>query len=127
MRIVDYLKNIPVRRQSAMKTTAKTLVKIKRALQAFALARPKVRFSLKVLKAKTEKDNWIYAPKAEATTADAATKVVGKKVTDQCEWMSWSTLDAKVQGAKQDIYRFECLLPRPNCGPYPRPMWVTCS
>lgn len=127
MRIVDYLKNIPVRRQSALKTSAKTLAKIKRALQAYALARPKVRFSFKVLKAKTDKDNWMYAPKAEASTADAATKVVGKKVTDQCEWKSWSTLDAKVQGSKQDIYRIQCLLPRPDCGPYPNPMWNASS
>ena len=115
-RIIDYLKAVPVRRQTALKTAAKTLAKIKRLLQAYALARPKVRFSLKVLKAKTEKDNWMYAPKAEATILDAATKVAGKKVTDQCEWKSWSTVDATVQGLKQDIYTFECLLPGLTCG-----------
>ena len=116
IRIVDYLKAIPVRRQTALKTAAKTLANIKRLLQAYCLARPKVKFSLKVLKAKTEKDNWMYAPKAEATTFDAVTKVFGKKVTDQCEWKSWSTIDAKAQGLKQDIYKFECVLPGLKCG-----------
>ena len=116
VRINDYLKTIPVRRQTALKTAAKTLAKTKRLLQAYSLARPKVRFSLKVLKAKTEKDNWMYAPKAEGTTSDAATKVAGKKVTDQCEWKSWSTVDANFQGLKQDIYKLECLLPALKCG-----------
>ena len=106
-----------MRRQTALKTAAKTLAKIKRLLQAYALARPKVRFSLKILKAKTEKDNWMYAPKTDATILDAATKVAGKKVTDHCEWKSWSTVDAKgQQGLKRDIYTFECLLPGLKCG-----------
>ncbi|KAL8651192.1 MAG: hypothetical protein Q9226_004813 [Calogaya cf. arnoldii] len=90
VRITDFLKSIPVRRQTALKESAKQLAKIKRTLQAYALARPSVRLSLGVLKAKSDKSNWIYAPKSDVSVLDAAVKVVGKKVTDQCGWVVWT-------------------------------------
>ncbi|KAL8852846.1 MAG: hypothetical protein Q9221_002221 [Calogaya cf. arnoldii] len=90
VRITDFLKSIPVRRQTALKESAKQLAKIKRTLQAYALARPSVRLSLSVLKAKSDKSNWIYAPKSDESVLDAAVKVVGKKVTDQCGWVVWT-------------------------------------
>ncbi|KAI4134336.1 MAG: hypothetical protein LQ347_001610 [Umbilicaria vellea] len=83
IRVVEFLKNLPVRRQTALKSTAATLSKIKRTLKAYAIARPATRFSLKVLKAKNDKDNWVYAPKAGACASDAAIKVVGKEVVGQ--------------------------------------------
>lgn len=117
VRITDFLDTIPVRRQSALKNNSKILSKIKTSLQAYALARPNVKFSLKVLKAKTEKGNLIYAPKPKASTADAATKIIGKKVTEQCQWKLWSSMEADHQSvSSQDMYRFECLLPKPQCG-----------
>ena len=75
-----------------------------------------MRISLKVIKAKTEKGNFMYAPKSEASITDAATKVIGKKVTDQCEWRAWTLPDADRQGSSQEIYTFECLLPKAQCG-----------
>ncbi|KAL9579343.1 MAG: hypothetical protein Q9203_006735 [Teloschistes exilis] len=70
--------------KTALKDSAKQLTKIKRTLQAYALARPSARLALKVLKAKNDKDNWTYAPKHEASVSDAAVKIIGKKATDQC-------------------------------------------
>lgn len=56
-------------------------------LQAYALARPNIRFSLRVLKAKTVTGNFIYAPKAGASSVqDAALKIFGNNCTSQCSW-----------------------------------------
>ena len=128
VRIVDFLKSIPVRRQTALKSPAKLLFKIKKMLQAYALARPSIRFSLKVLKAKTDKGNWMYAPKRgatpEAVLTDAAIQVVGKKVAEQSKWTVWSssttdqTATAGVEVAKNDSYMIEAILPVPACGQY---------
>ena len=83
IRIVDFLKSIPVRRQTALKQTTKDLFSIRKTIQAYALARPAIRYSLKVLKAKNDKANFTYAPKAEASVSDAATKIFGMKVVEQ--------------------------------------------
>ena len=64
VKITDFIKSNPVRRQVALKHTDQSLKRIKHILQSFAFARPHVRFSLKVLKAKNDKGNWMYAPKA---------------------------------------------------------------
>ena len=101
VRVTDFLKHLPVRRQTALKSVPKILAKIRSLLQAYALARPAVRFSLKVLKAKNEKLNWLYAPSSGAgggKVVDAALKVVGQVAVAQCEWVSWSS-DA---GLRQD-------------------------
>ncbi|KAL9633116.1 MAG: hypothetical protein Q9204_003531 [Flavoplaca sp. TL-2023a] len=126
VRITDFLKTIPVRRQTALKDSAKQLAKIKRTLQAYALARPSVRLSLKVLKSKTDKGNWIYGPKSDASVLDAAVKVVGKKVTDECQWLVWDPNSPSAEaettqgdgGTVSEItessYRVEALMPKPD-------------
>ncbi|KAL8668991.1 MAG: hypothetical protein Q9168_006405 [Polycauliona sp. 1 TL-2023] len=128
VRITDFLKNIPVRRQTALKHSAKQLSNIKRTLQAYSLARPSVRLSLRVLKAKTDNGNWIYAPKSDASVSDAALKVVGKKLMDECQWVVWApnTLSSEVGAIQGDettapatisqTYRVEALLPKPDAG-----------
>ncbi|KAL8998189.1 MAG: hypothetical protein Q9169_002674 [Polycauliona sp. 2 TL-2023] len=126
VRITDFLQSIPVRRQTALKESAKQLAKIKRTLQAYTLARPSVRLSLKVLKAKNEKGNWTYAPKSDASVSDAALKVVGKKVTDECRWVVWTPNALREEtGAIQEdgptasatttsTYQVEALMPKPD-------------
>ena len=91
-------------------------------LQAYAIARPSIRFSLKVLKAKNEKGNWIYAPKPGATVVDAATKVFDHLVVGQCEWRVRSYDDMSNEtsssaGSSEGIV-VEALFPRPHCGKY---------
>lgn len=86
VRITDFIKAQPVRRQQALKNVEKVLKKIKQMLQAYALARPHVRLSLKVLRAKNDKGNWIYAPKPNGNVEDAALKVVGSACVSQCTW-----------------------------------------
>ena len=85
MRIQGFLTNIPVRRQTALKSVSKTLVSIRKLLQAYALARPEVRVSFKVLKAKDGKSDWSYAPtSAGAGLLEAVSRVAGKEVAAQC-------------------------------------------
>ncbi|KAI4716858.1 hypothetical protein E4T48_06948 [Aureobasidium sp. EXF-10727] len=86
VRIVNFLKNQPVRKQVALKAAPKTLTKIKQLLQSYAFARPATRLSLKVMKAKNDKDNWTYAPKIGSGIEDTAFKVVGKPCASQCTW-----------------------------------------
>ncbi|KAL8721993.1 MAG: hypothetical protein Q9225_001428 [Loekoesia sp. 1 TL-2023] len=129
VRVTDFLKNLPVRRQTALKDSTKQLMKIKRNLQAYAFARPSVRLSLKVLKAKNEKGNWVYAPKSGANVSDAAVKIVGKKVSDQCQWVIWepdkrstpvatSISGTTKQSTNSDTtYKMEALIPKPGGDP----------
>ena len=92
-----------MRKQNAEKYASKCLPNIKRMLQAYALARPKVRISMRVLKAKNERGNFMYAPKSGAATVmDAALKVIGRECALQCQWF---VLESN-RG-----YRIEALLP----------------
>ncbi|KXT08621.1 hypothetical protein AC579_5969 [Pseudocercospora musae] len=84
VRITDFIKNNPVRRQVVLKNAETCLKKIKRTLQAYAFARSRVRLSLRVLKAKDNKAGWIYAPKPNGNAGDVACKVVGAACTQQC-------------------------------------------
>ncbi|KAM3419672.1 PMS1 protein-like protein 1 [Cercospora zeina] len=104
VRITDFIKANPVRRQVVVKNTESCLKKIKRTLQAYAFARPRVRLSLKVLKAKNNKYDWIYAPQAGGNAEDAAFKVVGAACASQC---IWSILE-------DGGFTLQAFLPRPD-------------
>ena len=86
VKITDFIISNPVRRQVALKHADQSLKRIKHILQCFAFARPHVRFSLKVLKAKNDKGNWMYAPKVGGNAEDAAFKIVGAACASQCIW-----------------------------------------
>lgn len=125
VRLVDFLKNIPVRREAAIKASAKSIKKIKRLLQSYAFARPSVRFSLKVLRAKSAHANWEYVATKQSTALDAAVKIVGKKVVDQCQWKVWNSCVDENPGeselgineaASGASYKFEAIVPTPSCG-----------
>ena len=86
MRIQKFLTKVPVRKQTAEKTCAKTLVDVRKMLNGYAFARPDVRLSLKVLKSKNAKDNWSYARGApNASMSEATTKIVGKPLSGICK------------------------------------------
>jgi DNA mismatch repair protein MutL len=104
IRIANFLKNQPVRKQVALKAAPKTLAKIKQLLQSYAFARPATRLSLKVIKAKNDKDNWTYAPKIGGGIEDTAFKVVGQPCASQCAWA-----ELEYEG-----YTVEAFLPRPD-------------
>jgi DNA mismatch repair protein MutL len=104
VRITDFIKSNPVRRQVALKHTDQCLKRVKHLLQSFAFARPHVRFALKVLKSKNEKGNWMYAPKAGGNAEDAAFKIVGAACASQC---TWSVVE-------QNGFSLQAFLPKPD-------------
>ncbi|MCJ1313051.1 hypothetical protein MMC25_006727 [Agyrium rufum] len=120
--IKDFLRIFPVRRETALRHPAKLHTKAKSLLQAYALARPNVRFSLKVLKAKNDKGNWTYAPKGTASLYEAALKILDQKAVKQCHVKHWEwdaldrkgtiLLDDEGEARSAQQWRIEALLPR---------------
>lgn len=118
VRIENFLKHIPVRRQTALKAATKHLTRIKKLLQAYAIAHPPKRFSLKVLKAKNENSNWTYAPGAYASLSDAALKVAGTEVSSCCivKVLSSQSLAQNERSSNQGDYEATAFLPKPPFG-----------
>lgn len=104
VRITNFLVRQPVRKQVALKGTAKTLAKIKQMLQAYAFARPETRLSVRVLKAKNNRDNWTYAPKPDGDIEDTALKVVGKPCVSQCAHFT----------TQSDGFTINAFIPKPD-------------
>jgi hypothetical protein len=73
-------------------------------MQAFALARPTIRFRLRLLKAKNSNGDFVYAPKANANIEDAVLKVIGKDCALQCDWTALET----------DGFEIHAFLPKPG-------------
>lgn len=111
LRITDFLKYIPVRRQTALKDATKVLAKIKKLLQTYAFARPAKRFSIKVLKAKNENYNWMYAPSPDAQITDAAMKIVGRDVSSCCVVKKFPSVSSD-----QSSYELLAFLPKADAG-----------
>jgi DNA mismatch repair protein MutL len=80
--ITKFMYNIPVRKQTFLKETSKSLGKIKELLQAYILARPNIKFSFKV--SKESKASWSYAPRPSDGVKEAVTQLFGKEVASQC-------------------------------------------
>jgi DNA mismatch repair ATPase MutL len=86
VKATHFLEHLPVRKQTAIKNSSKVLAKIRRLMQAYALARPSIRLQLHVLKANNNKVDFIYAPSANANVEHAVLKIIGKTCALQCEW-----------------------------------------
>jgi len=118
VRISDFLKCIPVRRENALKNSAKTLAKIQRTLRACAFARPGVRFSLKVLKG--GKCNWLYAPKKTPIQQLDLSLIIGKDAASQCIKCSYPPPiqdgGETSRGDCHDTYSIEAFIPRTDAG-----------
>lgn len=86
-------------------------------MQAYAFAQTSRRFSLKVLKAKNESNNWMYAPSAEGNLADAALKIAGREVATSCVLKECSSdLPQDPNSGIQSRYELVALLPKEALG-----------
>ncbi|KAL5357320.1 hypothetical protein BJX96DRAFT_163005 [Aspergillus floccosus] len=117
VRVSDLFKHIPVRRQTTLRNTTKNLARVKRLIQEYAAAQPSKRLSLKVLKAKNENGNWMYAPKPNASLMDAALKIAGTDVASTCVLKHWpfteATSEPPYMGSELDC-RMTALVLDPN-------------
>jgi hypothetical protein len=76
------------------------------------------------MKAKNEKDNWMYAGKPGSTVADAVLRIFGKDLATHCEFREWGFLEEKNAlgskispwTARASNYVISALLPKPDCG-----------
>lgn len=121
MRVQDFLKNVPVRKQTALKTSAKILTNVRKLLYAYSFARPEVRLSFKVLKSKDDKLNWNCAPStSETTLSEHAVKIVGKSVASQLtsRTLGHGEIDGS-EHSEDGQYRIEALVISPNLGAKP--------
>lgn len=136
VRVEKFLHNLPVRRQAVEKISVKMLAQTKRMLQAYALARPYLRLSLKILKAKDRKGDWTYPKSGAVSTSqlqasfNAASDIFGKKLTSQCQLTSsfWSSTGEQIDEAtsekvgpnasRDEAYNFEAIMATKDCGSY---------
>ena len=110
------------------------LAKVRKMLQSYALTRPHLRLSLKILKAKDRKGDWTY-PKGGALSAsrveasfNAATDLFGKKLTSECESSvsSWSSTGEQIDeimvehpgssASSDEAYTLEAIVAKRDCG-----------
>ncbi|KAI0016062.1 hypothetical protein F4780DRAFT_711149 [Xylariomycetidae sp. FL0641] len=73
---------LPVREQAAIKEAKKTLDKIQELLRSYAMARPRLKLSFKVLREPGK--NWTYSPKSNATAKEAVLQMFGTYVAACC-------------------------------------------
>ncbi|EEQ88053.2 hypothetical protein RJZ56_003350 [Blastomyces dermatitidis] len=98
VRISEFLKLVPVRKQIALKSAPKTLNQMKKVLNAYVLSRPEIRLSFKILKTKSD-SSWVYASTENATVSTAMLRVVGAEAISQCTTITWP----QIQGGDDDF------------------------
>ncbi|KUI54097.1 hypothetical protein VP1G_01340 [Cytospora mali] len=115
VRVTALFSRLPVRKQVILRESQKNIVNIKHLLHAYALAKPQIRLSFKVIGGNVKK-SWSYSPPPQVTVKEAIVQVFGTGVMSQC---LFQTLDAKM-GIEDDILHngpelvIEAVLPKPD-------------
>ncbi|KAK3488659.1 uncharacterized protein B0T23DRAFT_421551 [Neurospora hispaniola] len=79
--VTDLFGAYPVRHKRAISEATATVLKVKGLLECYALARPQVKLSFKVLGGK---QSWSYVPTSGAALKDAVVQVMGRELAAQC-------------------------------------------
>lgn len=79
--VTDLFGVYPVRHKRAISEATATVLKVKGLLECYALARPQVKLSFKVLGGK---QSWSYVPTSGAALKDAVVQVMGRELAAQC-------------------------------------------
>lgn len=114
--VAGLFKAVPVREQVAEKEAHRNLAKAKHLLNAYALARPTIRLSFKVLGGDI-KQTWSYCPRPDASVREAVVQVFGAGVMSECV-LKTVTTDT---GSQMEHYAcdgsritIEAVLPKPD-------------
>lgn len=117
--------NFPVRLRAAKQEATKTIQAIKRLLQSYALARPHVKMTFKVLGAPDTV--WQYTPGPKINPKEAVLRVFGSKLSSVCSLYQLSgsetgpcadsMSDCSSETANTKSLEFEAVLPRPDADP----------
>src|SRR5690606_21205247 len=93
VKVTNFLKSLPVRREVVAKAPQKLYPQIRKILITYALSRPDVRFSFRIVggpkKAGGKSEDWVYAP--SKLVHEAVTKIVGKEISSNCIWKEFDT------------------------------------
>jgi DNA mismatch repair protein MutL len=108
--VLNFMSKLPVRKQTALKSASKTLVKTKELLQAYALARPSIRFSLKITK--DSKGSWSFAPRPSDGVREAVSQIIGKEASMHC--LSKTLTFSEPRKTGENEFRVEIYLPKPD-------------
>lgn len=114
--VAGLFKLIPVREQVAFREAQKNLAKTKQLLESYALARPLVRISLKVLGG-DDKQTWLYSPRPQSSLREAVVQVFGAGLMPQCVLKTVATkTDCRTEGSAHDGHELtiEAVLPKPD-------------
>lgn len=86
------------------------------------MAQPSKRYSLRVLKAKNENNNWSFVPGSDSTIADAAVKVVGRDAASSCSTKEFTSTANSTDDddSNEKSYQLMALLTRPDAGTFPQ-------
>jgi DNA mismatch repair protein MutL len=110
VKVERLFETVPVRKQQALKESRKCIARIQNLLQAYAMARPQIKLSMRVLK--ESKYNWDYAPSLTPSTRDAAMQLFGKALAIRCEPLY---AEAYGEGSSKLMFTVEALLPQHEC------------
>ncbi|KAI5866444.1 histidine kinase-like ATPase [Durotheca rogersii] len=80
--VTDLFGRLPVRKRVAIRDSAKAVDRVREVLRSYTMARPQLKFSLKVLQA--PRQSWSYSPKLNATAREASAQLFGVDLTNSC-------------------------------------------
>lgn len=104
---------LPVRKQHALKESRKALPKIKKLLQAYALALPHIKLVFKVLEDPGQ--NWSYSP-VSSTTREAMQQVFGASLATQGnQFKASATSNFQLNASGLADVELTAFLPRSGC------------
>ncbi|KAI1452344.1 hypothetical protein F4805DRAFT_31649 [Annulohypoxylon moriforme] len=118
---------MPVRQRAFIKESAKTIDRIREVLRAYAMAKPQLRFSFKVLQSLNQ--NWSYSPKSDACVKEAAIQLFGAGIASHCfeKIFEINEVRSKSDGSNDcnpllsGNYVFEAFILKPNHDPSKAP------
>ncbi|KAF3762305.1 hypothetical protein M406DRAFT_239737, partial [Cryphonectria parasitica EP155] len=105
---------LPVREQITIKEASKNIARIKQLLFTYALARPQLRLSFKIL-GEENRQSWTYSPRPQATVKEAVIQIFGAELMSRCLiHTACSNPDGKddTPGHGKDKLAIEAVLPR---------------
>ncbi|KAI2473530.1 hypothetical protein F4781DRAFT_379354 [Annulohypoxylon bovei var. microspora] len=120
--ITNLFGKLPVREQVIIKESRKAIDNIRQVLRSYAMARPQLRLSLKVLQ--SPKQNWSYSSKLDASVKEAAVQLFGAEIAAHCfkKTFEISDVSSKYQNPLSNgNYIFESFILKPNCDPSKTP------
>ncbi|KAH6898900.1 histidine kinase-like ATPase [Thelonectria olida] len=114
VQVLKLFENLPVRKQNAMKESRKSLSGIKRLLETYALAMPRLKLSFKVIGEPNQ--TWSYSPSSRATPREAVAQVFGNAVITQCVEKAVSLTSGSTEKPQRPAWgTLTAILPRQGC------------